>query len=303
LAERSARQIGHPHAIGMAMMARALDSYYLGRFRDALQKVEEAEAIFREKCTGATWEINTTVNYVLSSLTYLGEMAQLAQRVPQRLREAEEHGDLYAGIDPVCRPGIVYLALDEPEAGHRALRQVMDRWTMHGFHLQHYLDMLAENQIDLYNGSWASAWRRIEERWPKMKASLLLRVPFLKVEGLHLRGRTALAAAQGGGDRALIDLAESDAKAIEKEWVAWALPFAMSLRAGAASLRGKKDVASQLLEQAAREFEKNEMMLYAHAARMRRAHLTDAGDPSREWMQKQGVKKPERLLDVLLPGF
>ncbi|PYQ26729.1 MAG: hypothetical protein DMF56_23400 [Acidobacteria bacterium] len=292
-AERSARQVAQPHALGMAAMARSLESYYLGHFRDAFEKAEEASEILRERCTGVTWEISTTVNYALSSLTYLGEMAQLAQRVPQRLREAEERGDLYAGIDPVCRPGIVYLANDEPEAGHRALRQVMDRWTLHGFHLQHYLEMLAENQIDLYNGNWASAWRRVEERWPKMKESFLLRVQFIRIEGLHLRGRTALAAAKGGGDRGLTEVAERDAAAIEKEGVAWSLPFATALRAGVASLRRKKEVADDLLAKAARDFEKAELMLYAHAARMRRGEIASLPD----------VKNPERLLDVLLPGF
>jgi hypothetical protein len=34
-----------------------------------------------ERCTGVSWEISTTSN--------LGELGQLAQRVPQRLREAE----------------------------------------------------------------------------------------------------------------------------------------------------------------------------------------------------------------------
>jgi hypothetical protein len=268
-----------------------------------VHRAEEAEAIFRERCTGVAWEINTTVNYALSSLTYLGEIAQLAQRVPQRLREAEDHGDLYAGIDPVCRPGIVYLALDEPDAGHRALRQIMDRWTLHGFHLQHYLEMLAENQIDFYLGNWSSAWQRIEERWPRVKASLLFRIPLLKMEGLHLRGRSALAAAKGGGDRTLIDLAEKQAAMIEKARIAWALPLATSLRAGAASLRGGKSRTLELLERATHDFEKAEMMLYARAAAMRRAQLGGPSDSSEAWMREQGVKNPERLLDVLLPGF
>ena len=112
--ERSARALGEPHAIGMSTMARSLESYYLGLFRDSVQQADEAESIFRERCTGVSWEISTTSNFALCSLMYLGELGQLAQRVPLRLREAEEHGDLYAGLDPVCRPGIMYLAADDP---------------------------------------------------------------------------------------------------------------------------------------------------------------------------------------------
>jgi serine/threonine protein kinase len=303
MAERSAQKVGHPHAIGMSMLARSMESFYHGHFRDAFQRAEEAEAVFRERCTGVSWEIATILNYSHCSLMYLGEMAQLAQRVPQRLREAEDHGDLYAGIDPVSRPGIVYLAMDEPETGRRAVRQVMDRWSLQGFHFQHYLEMYAENQIDLYAGNWASAWRRVHERWPLMKSSFLLRIPFAKIEGSHLKGRSALAAAKGGGDRALIESAERDAKVIEKEHVAWALPLATSLRAGVASLRGQRDRAVELLERAERDFERAEMMLYAKAAALRRIALTGESSSAEEWMRQQGVKNPQRLLDVLVPGF
>jgi tetratricopeptide (TPR) repeat protein len=149
-ADRSARATSHEQAIGMATMARAMESYYLGHFRDAVRNADEAETIFRERCTGVSWEISTAVNYALCSLMYLGELGTLAQRVPQRLREAEMHGDLYAGIDPACRPGIIWLAADDPEGARRAVRQVMDRWSLQGFHFQHYLEMFAENQIDLY---------------------------------------------------------------------------------------------------------------------------------------------------------
>lgn len=308
-AERTARAIADPHAIGMSMMARAMESYYLGLFRDAVQQADEAEAIFREKCTGVSWEISTTVNYALCSLMYLGELGQLGQRIPQRLREAEDHGDLYAGLDPVCRPGIVWLAADDPDAARRAVRQVMDRWSLQGFHFQHYLEMFAENQIDLYLGRWASAWRRADERWPQMKSAFLLRIPFVKLEGLHLLGRSALAAAAGSGDTSLLVRAERSARDIEKEQTSWAMPFAMALRAGVASVRGERDRAADTLSAAARAFEKAEMLLYAKASDHRRgAIMGGAGGAAitanaEEWLRERGVKNVPRLVDVLLPGF
>jgi len=308
-AERSARASNEPHALGLAVLARAMDSYYHGLFRDAVQKADEAEAIFRERCTNVSWEISTSVNYSLCSLMYLGELPQLAQRVPQRLREAEDHGDLYAGLDPVCRPGIVWLAADDPDAARRAVRQVMDRWSLQGFHFQHYLEMFAENQTDLYLGNWASAWRRADERWPRMKSAFLLRIPFVKLEALHLTGRCALAAAMGGKDAALIDRAERNARAIEKERTIWALPFALALRAGAAALRGDSERAIDLLGTASRGFEKSEMMLYAKAAEYRRGVLTGGAggaaiaSSAEEWMRERGVKNVTRLAGVLVPGF
>ncbi|HKR66441.1 MAG TPA: hypothetical protein VJZ00_22130, partial [Thermoanaerobaculia bacterium] len=230
-------------------------------------------------------------------------------RVPQRLREAEEHGDLYAALDPACRPGIVWLAADDPDAAHRAVRQVMDRWSLRGFHFQHYLEMYAENQVDLYTGRWASAWRRSDERWPQMKASFLLRIPFVKMEALHLTGRCALAAAIGSKDASLLERVEQNAKEIEKNKAAWTKPLAIALRAGAASVRSNDADAIQHLDDAARGFERAEMRLYANAAHWRRGKLI-GGDEGRAivasaetWMTSQGVKNVARLADVLMPGF
>jgi serine/threonine protein kinase len=305
-AERSARAIGDPHAIGMSMMARSLESYYLGMFRDSVQQADEAESLFRERCTGVSWEISTTSNYALCSLMYLGELGQLAQRVPQRVREAEEHGDLYAGLDPVCRPGIVWLAADDPDAARRAVRQVMDRWSLQGFHFQHYLEMFAENQVDLYIGNWASAWRRADERFPRMKDAFLLRIPQVKIEALHLVGRSALAAAAASGDAALIERAERNAREIEKENAPWAVAFALALRAGVASLRGQKDEAADTLGRAARLFERWDLLLYAKAADHRRGEVTGSAtirESAEGWLQGRGVKNVKPFLSVLMPGF
>ncbi|HYC63013.1 MAG TPA: protein kinase [Thermoanaerobaculia bacterium] len=304
--ERVARAIADPHAIGMSTMARSMESYYLGMFRDSVQQADEAETIFRERCTGVSWEISTTSNYAMCSLAYLGELGQLAQRVPQRVREAEEHGDLYAGLDPVCKPGIMWLAADDPDAARRAVRQVMDRWSLQGFHFQHYLEMFAENQTDLYMGNWASAWRRSDERWPLMKSAFLLRIAFVKLEALHLVGRCALAAAAASGDTSLIDRAERNAREIENERAPWAQPFALALRAGVASLRGANTTAADLLGQATRAFEKWDLLLYAKAADHRRGEVTGSAtivSSADEWLRARGVKNVPRMLDVLMPGF
>ena len=83
----------------LATLAAGVAAYYECRFREARAKSEEAEALFRERCTGVAWEINTAVAYSLGSLLYLGEAGELSRRVPLRLEEARERGDLYAAVD------------------------------------------------------------------------------------------------------------------------------------------------------------------------------------------------------------
>jgi hypothetical protein len=142
-----------------------------------------------------------------------------------------------------------------------------------------------------------------------MKSAFLLRIPFVKLEGLHLMGRCALAAAIGSGDESLIVRAERNAAAIYKEKVAWAMPLALSLRAAVLSIRGKKEAALDTLGQAARAFEKHEMLLYAKAADHRRGTLTGSAGGraitanADAWLRAHGVKNVPRFVDVLLPGF
>jgi eukaryotic-like serine/threonine-protein kinase len=308
-AEQLARRTGDAHSAAMAALAQSLESYYIGRFLDAYRKAEEAETIFRERCIGAAWEINTSMNYSLCSQVFLGELAQLAPRVIHRLREAEERGDLYAGIDPVCRPGIIWLAADEPDTGRRALRQVMDRWSLEGFHYQHYLELFAQTQIDLYKGEGLVALGRIDEKWPAFKSTFLMRMPFSAMEARHLRSRSLLAAAMQTNDLSLLARVEHDAARIQRINSTWSYAFASALRAGALAMRGQKEEAADLLGRASRAFERTEMLLYARAAAYRRGELLGGEEgralkqTSQTWLETQGVKNVAKMADVLVPGI
>ncbi|MBV9492693.1 MAG: AAA family ATPase [Acidobacteria bacterium] len=290
--ERLARRLGDPHAMGMALMSSAVAAFSSGRFRAAAERAEQADAVFRERCTGVWWEMNTSQNYAVSSLAYLGEMEQLSRRVLAQLRDAEERGDLYAATDMVGRPAIVWLALDDPEGARRALRSIMSRWSLQGFHFQHLQALWTESAIDLYNGNAAEAWRRIEERWPALLESMLLRIQVVRIESWFLHGRVAIAAGN-------LAAAAEDAARLRKEDGAWAQPLAMLLEAGAMPTR-----APELLASAAASFEKVEMHLHAATTRRRLGELTnDAAmiGATDAWMDGQRVKKPARLTDVLVP--
>ncbi|HEV7922191.1 MAG TPA: protein kinase [Thermoanaerobaculia bacterium] len=291
--ERLARRLGDPHAMGMALMSGAVAAFSSGRFRAAAEKAEQADAVFRERCTGVWWEMNTTQNYAVSSLAYLGEMEQLSRRVLSQLRDAEERGDLYAATDMVGRPAIVWLALDDPEGARRALRSIMARWSLQGFHFQHLQSLWTESLVDLYNGNAAEAWRRIEERWPALLESLLLRIQVVRIESWFLHGRVAIAAGHPA-------VGARDAERLRKENIAWALPLAQLLEAGASSAN-----CHDVLASAAANFDKVEMHLHAAATRRRLGELTNnaamvaAAD---EWMDAQRVKNPARLTNVLVPS-
>src|SRR6185369_4746181 len=111
----------------------------------------------------------TSQAFVDTALAYLGDLEELSRRVPAQLRDAEERGDLYAATDPATRAAIVLLAADDPETARRAVRSVMSRWSLEGFHSQHFWHLFAETQADLYAGDYEQAWTRLEKRWPAME--------------------------------------------------------------------------------------------------------------------------------------
>jgi len=307
-ADRHAHHLHDPYIDGLTTLTHASCSFYLGRFRDTLRFADEAERALRERCTAVTWEIDTAQNIAISALKYLGELKELARRIPPLLREAEERGDHYAATELVVgRPTIHWLAADDADGARAIVTFLMQRWSVESFHIQHFKEMSSHVQIDLYQGRPEDAYARIEELWPALAASMNLRIQFVKIEALDLRARCAIALAGKSGDGRVLAVAERDAKRIYGERMTWALPLAESIRAGLCAVRGDLDASRALYESAVRNFEKAEMSLHAAAARRRLGEAT-GGDAGRElimaadaWMVGQGVKRPERLTRVLTP--
>jgi hypothetical protein len=207
---------------------------------------------------------------------------------------------------------VVALAADDPTAAEREPREAVAAWSHQGFHAQHYYQLFAEAEADIYRGDAQAALALVRRAWPRLKKSLLLQVQFICLEALHLRARTLLAAARhggGGADERLLGDALADARRIERRRMPWATPLATLVRAGAAAAINDSAQAASLLEVAARELDAAGMALYATVARWRLGHIIGGGDgyalvtAANEWMQAQRVREPRRLAAVLAPGF
>ncbi len=142
-----------------------------------------------------------------------------------------------------------------------------------------------------------------------MVHSKILRVQFARIEMLHLRARVGLGVAKATNDRTVLRQVEHDAKAILSTRMQWARPLAQSIRAGVRAIDGDLDTSRQLLVEAMRNFEKVEMQLFAAATRRRLGILVGGDEGAAQvrdadaWMRTQLVKIPERMVDVLAPGF
>jgi hypothetical protein len=305
-AEAAARRAGHPHPDGLVRLARAFADLTAGRWRDACRDFAAAEAVFRDRCTGVAWELDTVHNYSLLALTYLGRLDDVRRRWPLLVREARERGDLYAVTTlSTYYMAVVRLADDEPDQAGRELDEVMARWSHLGFHIQHAAALRARAAIDLYRGDGLQAWQRVASAWPAFRRSLLGRVQLTRIQLTDLRARCALAASDAFRDPApLLRVAEVSARGLEGEGLPWASALAAMLRAGLAARRGDRAGAVDLFRAAAARFDDAEMPLNAAAARRRSGALAEslAGDreaeASRLALLDLGVRNPARFVNL-----
>jgi len=304
-----ARRANTPHATGMAIWARGLSSYLLGRWREAAEYCERGAEILRDQCTGATWEITIANRFMLTSLLYLGEVVEVSRRVPQLISAALEQGNLFAATDLRTRLNAIWLAADDPDRARDEVIAALTSWPRKGFHLQHYTSLVALAQIEMYTGDYEGAWKHIEGQLKPLEKSMLLRIQGLRIDAMQLRGRLAVATALGRNREARLKIAEAVAQSLAKENMPYAHPYAKLIQAGVAHKRGDEATAVTLLEKALQEFEAAEMTLYAMATRYRLGELTggDRGsDLLREaegWTTKQQIRNPAKVMNLMAPGF
>ena len=309
-AQALAEQVGSPRELGMAAVTTGSAWCLLGDFERSATLCEAADKILREQCTGVQWELTTCQIFLLTSLTYLGETAEVVRRVPLLLESARERGNLFEGIELRTRQNLYWLLGDDPQTAASELQDAMSQWSREGFYRQDYNSLIAQTHIDLYLGQPSVAWARLEQAWPALRSSQLLRVQLFLCEALCLRARTAIAAAERGHDaETRLRIAERDAHRIAREKMAWSAPFEPLLRAGVAAVRGDTPAATGLLATAVAGFESAKMRLFAAAARRCLGEVlggqegTQLVNEADAFMRRQAIRAPDRLAHMLVPGF
>jgi hypothetical protein len=311
LADGLAQEVGDPHVVGLAMMARGTSAYLEGRWEESLDACDRATALFRERCTGVAWEVDTAQSFALWSLSHMGAMAELGRRWPVLLQEVHERGDLYAVMNlSTYLMSIVRLAANDPDGARDELHRTMSRWSRQGYHVQHNDALWAEVQIELYRGDGVSAWARLERAWPALARSMLLRVQFIRISMHFLRARTALAAAerQPGARAVLLRAAEIDARRLERERMPYADAFALLIRGLLAAATGDEGTARTRLTAAASAFDGVAMALCAASTRRRLGILIggESGEgvvaESEARLISLGVTNPVRMAGMYAPG-
>jgi hypothetical protein len=228
------------------------------------------------------------------------------------LVDARQRGDLYAETIIQMHCGsCALLADDKPDEALRGL-SILRRWSNEGFHVEHLVETHNQVEIALYMGNAQHAVTLIEERWPALTSSLLLRVEALRIQMLSLRARGLLAAAAAARTeidrKRLLASAERERRALRREPASWAIPLASLLDASSAVIHGRRAEAISFLERAESECLSADLGLHAAAAVLARGMLLGAhagselvGRAERE-MSAEGINVPARIAAVMVPG-
>jgi hypothetical protein len=240
----------------------------------------------------------------------MGELAEARRHCLMLLVDAEERGDLYTTVNlRIGHCTTLWLAADDVEAARRHVREAMASWSQSGFFLQHYRAMLAEANIALYVGDGEAAYQVVEHGWGALRRSFLMNVQYIRADALFVRARCALASASGSRHSVRIAEAARLAVKLDREAMPWTDALAALVRAGIAAARGDCADAIAQLRVAVTSAEAADMGLHAAVARLRLGENIGGREgeallgEARAWMSAQEVRLPERLMEMLAPGF
>ena len=309
-ADQLATALGEPYAKGIVEVARGTIRYFAQRWPDSLRCFKEAEATFREQCTGVMWEIATANAFTLWSLAKLGDLAELGRVCPPLLKAALERGDRYAATNLSTQlMTLVRLGADDPDAARADVDRVMRQWSQSGYHIQHHDALQAIVPLELYCGTPQAAWQRVDRDWSAFRWSLLSHVQDVRIEMLQMRAYSALAVAAADRSRPLLQTALRGARRLRREQRPSAAGLASYIEGAAAAMDGDTEAAAKHLTNAISTFDSLSMRLYAVATRVRLAQLIGGSEGAEltafadAWFKSQEVKSPEKLTAAFSPGF
>ena len=287
----------------------AIVCYFTGQWREARDRLLEAERHLVEDCRGVAWEIGSVRTYVLASMHFLGDLKALVPRVDELVADAVARDDSY--LEATLRVTFSFfnaLVRDDPARGKEEIALGMKRWGLPGFTIPHYWAGYAEAEVALYEADGAHAREVAEQVAKKFGRTLSGRVVYLRALTAFLRGRAAIARAiESPEERAsLLRFVEARARDVAREDIPWSKSASRFLQAAVARMRGDATTTARLLEEVVASCDEHGFALDAAIAR--RALGVHAGDDAKRdaaeaWMRDAGIVCPAKMARTMAPGL
>jgi hypothetical protein len=308
-ASRLFARLDDPYAAGMTALTAGLRAFSSRYWRECVARCTEAERLFRERCPGALWEMWTARSMLLIASIGLGGLYAREMPLEQWVEDARSRGDLYALTTIGCFVApVTELRLDRPGEALRILDESLAQWPAEGMHTQSIIGIIARLWIYLYQDEGKRAHALLSSQWPLLQRHHALRMDMHRTALLHMRARSALAAARDCSDPApLFKLAERCVRQLVRDRTQDGVANAHAMLACLACFRGDRNTAMARFEEALDGFERLEMMTLAHYLR-RAMGLLEGGEKGRQkaaaseqWLLDQHVRNPARSSAAFLP--
>lgn len=254
------------------------------------------------------WLLNRNVFALLHTLDRLGALKELAPIFDDTLASALRRGDrsteMYIGLS--CSS--LWLARDDV----RALRTILARpaWEPPegGYSAERWLALHARAVVALYEGTVTENSRWLTHEFRTAGRSFVSKLSLPKIDGLSVEARVAVALAERG-QRPALATAIARARVLERVGQRDARVLLTILEAcvSACQLDRARAIARlRIAEEAARS---EQMWLHHHVANRRLGELTGGARGAAmvaeadAWMREEGIKRPDRMSEVIAPGF
>jgi serine/threonine protein kinase/tetratricopeptide (TPR) repeat protein len=296
-------------SIALVHSAQGMMAYMGGDFRTSREELPRAIAMYREHAVASRFDLNFALVILAYTYVRLGDVHELSRHMPEALQDATERGDLFLATNLRLAEGNQWwLYRDDPAGAREVADEAVRGWSHQRFHLQHWYEMQARCEIDLYERKGAEALERVVRVWPQMQKAMLFRVQMIRTLVTELRARSELAAWKDG-DAAALARASKAADFLVRHPLPWCPPVGQMLLAGVAARRNDESGVCAALEKAAFAFDACDMTLHAATARACLGQWrggqsgTKNADSASSVMRERGVQSPERLVEQWAPGL
>jgi hypothetical protein len=338
-----ARETGEPLDEAWRQLALATYEFSHGRWKKCVEACEQATEIFAalaDEGLDISHERSRVAALHWFALAWLGELAQLRERLDQAILEAETHKDSLMLLEALTgQPVLVWLAADEAELVRARARKLLERhravakaaWPENSYRRQQYRDLMAEVHACLYLGTPAPAWAACVGQWRELEGAHYLPMRTVGLELRSARARVGLALveqfdrdaeltrarllAQPGlasttwdRDRLLADV-KTMLEQLRRDQSCVAPAMSSLLDAAIHYREGRREDAQVALDTAVRQFNSVDMALHRECARYALGELIGGGeggqlqDQAEAWMRRQKVVFPRKLAASQAPGF
>jgi len=272
-------------------------------FKEAFEMLERTDEEFAQTANAA-WELSAGRFFLTYSLHKMGDFARLRTYAERFVKEAEQRGNVYTRTTINRLSNILWLVNDDPDGAREDLKT--DSWISYnqGYHSQHWLELNAQVEIAMYEGSPIDK-DFLAQHLKLLKKSFMQRVLGYRCDTAWLVGRLALSEAvrdpsrQRAARRSIAHLASYKTH--------YASVLSRMLRATLALQQRDRDTAATCFREVVTMADQTNHYFLSAAARRRLGALV-GGDEGRDlvtaaerWMAEAGIKDFDRMTNLASP--